>query len=393
MTEDVLDAVVIGGGPAGAMAAARLARSGYAVVVLERHVNPRPKVCGEFLSPECVVYLDLIGAGEAFRRLPAVPIEAVALHGGRRVVTMALDPPGWGLSRSVFDDWLLRWAALGGARVLRGYEATAVRREADGFSVRVRRLQDFTEVEFRARHVVGAFGVKSGSRVPFAGLNPPGRRGRALIAFSTHLRIPSIERRVELYFMDHAYVGLASVEDGWVNLAGVVEPAFFRRLGGKFPNLLEYLAGRDRTFRKRLDDASDGTPFRATVHPGFGFGRRTWGDMALIGDRTGAIPPFTGAGIARALQSAFLWAEVMTEGPPDRHPAAVCVEYERRWRQACAAPLRTALAADWLRRRPGGLSILLGLMERYPSVLPWVYRRTRARGSGSREDWACAGSP
>ncbi|MCS7312502.1 MAG: NAD(P)/FAD-dependent oxidoreductase [Acidobacteria bacterium] len=396
--EGSLDVVVIGGGPAGAAAAARLAQAGLSVTVLERHVDPRPKVCGEFLSPECSIYLGRIGAGEAFRCLPAVPIETVGLYWGRRAVTADLNPPAWGLSRFVFDDWLLQWASLCGAQVLQGYEATAVFRVDDGFCVRARHVRDLTEVEFRTRFVAGAFGVKSGAAVPLAGLAPPHRQKGGFIAFSAHLRCPAVDRRVELYFLERGYIGLASVEAGRVNLAGIVEPTFFRRLGARFPTLLEYLTERNPAFRERLHGASDWTAFRATVHPGFGPRRRVWNGVALIGDQAGCIHPFSGDGIGMALQSALLWAEHVLEALADRlRPEVILERYDRQWRQTLAARLRMTHWLDWLRRRSRGLSITLDIMERYPSLLMWIYRRTRGLVSPSRGEGSggpgCAGSP
>ena len=44
------DAIVIGGGPAGATAALLLSRAGWSVTVIEKDVYPRGKVCGEFIS-------------------------------------------------------------------------------------------------------------------------------------------------------------------------------------------------------------------------------------------------------------------------------------------------------------------------------------------------------
>ncbi len=44
------DALVIGGGPAGAVSALLLARAGWNVAVVEKERFPRGKVCGEFIS-------------------------------------------------------------------------------------------------------------------------------------------------------------------------------------------------------------------------------------------------------------------------------------------------------------------------------------------------------
>ena len=75
--------VVIGGGPAGAMAALRLAAVGRNVVLIEREIGPHDKVCGEFLSAEAAAYLHQ--AGIAPRQLGAAPIRIVSLSAGEQV--------------------------------------------------------------------------------------------------------------------------------------------------------------------------------------------------------------------------------------------------------------------------------------------------------------------
>ena len=61
------DAVIIGGGPAGATAALMQARAGWSVAVVEMKTFPRRKVCGEFISATSQPVLRELGVDEAFR--------------------------------------------------------------------------------------------------------------------------------------------------------------------------------------------------------------------------------------------------------------------------------------------------------------------------------------
>ena len=70
MTHDARhDALIIGGGPAGATVALLLAKGGWSVAVMEKAAFPRRKVCGEFISATTMPALHKIGVGEAFSNL------------------------------------------------------------------------------------------------------------------------------------------------------------------------------------------------------------------------------------------------------------------------------------------------------------------------------------
>ena len=73
------DVIVVGGGPAGSIAACDLARRGLNVVVFERKRFPRPKVCGAFVSPEAWSDLEAVGLDSLVRQAGAVEIRAGAL--------------------------------------------------------------------------------------------------------------------------------------------------------------------------------------------------------------------------------------------------------------------------------------------------------------------------
>src|SRR5207302_5616319 len=59
--EAMSDVIVVGAGPAGAASAILLAERGFDVLVLDRAAFPRPKLCGEYLSPEAARVLDRLG--------------------------------------------------------------------------------------------------------------------------------------------------------------------------------------------------------------------------------------------------------------------------------------------------------------------------------------------
>ena len=128
-----LDALILGGGPAGATAAAVLASQGRNVLVVEREQFPRYKV-GESLLPYCYFPLERIGMIEKLRASSFVKkysVQFAAMDG--RISTpfyffQHFDHAAsqtWQVVRSEFDQMMLDNAVEKGARVLMG--ATAKR--------------------------------------------------------------------------------------------------------------------------------------------------------------------------------------------------------------------------------------------------------------------------
>src|SRR2546430_11783069 len=118
MAERSFDAVVVGAGPAGSIAALVLARGGARVALADKASFPRDKACGDLVGPRGVQVLaelgvrvpdagqgsDLLAVGPSGRasKLPAYPGRSYADHG---VV----------VPRLVFDDALREAAVAAGA--------------------------------------------------------------------------------------------------------------------------------------------------------------------------------------------------------------------------------------------------------------------------------------
>src|SRR5205807_1765500 len=73
------DVVIIGAGPAGAMAARQLARFGKSVLLIDKMHFPRWKVCGCCLSPGALATLRATGLGRLVACCGAVPLYNVEL--------------------------------------------------------------------------------------------------------------------------------------------------------------------------------------------------------------------------------------------------------------------------------------------------------------------------
>src|ERR1051325_2182411 len=123
------DVIIAGGGPAGSSAAIHLARRGIRVLLVEQKKFPRPKLCGEFISPECQKHFESLGVADAMSASqPAALTETVFYSAGGHHINV---PSTWfggsaalGLSRAVMDNILLRKAQDCGVTVLEGATIT-----------------------------------------------------------------------------------------------------------------------------------------------------------------------------------------------------------------------------------------------------------------------------
>lgn len=179
------DAIVIGGGPAGATAAALLAEKGRCVLVLEKEKFPRYHI-GESLMPFCYFTLARLGVLEAVKKAGFPQKYSVQFVREDGTVSQPFyffqhlhheAATTWQVERSEFDLMLLNNARAKGADVREEMAATRLLKESGAVVGVVAKSRDGRAHEFRAPLTIDASGrdsfcaVREGWRVRDPQLN------------------------------------------------------------------------------------------------------------------------------------------------------------------------------------------------------------------------------
>jgi flavin-dependent dehydrogenase len=298
IAETTWDAIVIGAGPAGALAARQLAAGGARALLVERRVFPRSKVCGCCLNGQALAVLRSAGLGSLVAELGGVELDEFQLRYRGRVARLAL-PMGAVISRARLDAALVAAAIDSGAQYVQ--ETRGLVDGVRGGTRVVRLVQSRGAIEVDARVVLVATGLGSLSLAADAKAETRIAAGSRIGAGCVVPDAPEFydPRTVFMAVAREGYVGMVRLEGGSLNVAAALEPGFVRRSGGPGDAAAAVLA--DAGFPPIVPLGR--LPWQGTV----GLTRRTRPIAAsrlfLLGDATGYVEPFTGEGIAWALAS------------------------------------------------------------------------------------------
>ena len=178
------DAVVVGGGPAGATCARTLSRAGWGVGVIDAAAFPRDKVCAGWLTPGVFPLLDL--SPDEYRAagltLEAVTGFRTSVSGGPAITTDYGEVVSYAVRRCEFDDYLLRRS---GARVIEKTPARTFERVGDDWVVNGA-VSAPAATSARSRGICAAACRTS---------NPSSRKKRSSASATPRQGGPSIDRR------------------------------------------------------------------------------------------------------------------------------------------------------------------------------------------------------
>jgi menaquinone-9 beta-reductase len=324
------DVIVVGAGPGGSSAAFHLARHGLSVLLLEKSEFPREKVCGDGLTPRAV--RQLVGMGiDTSAEAGWVRNRGLRVIGGG--VRLELDWPelasfpNYGLVRTRLDfDQLLAGAARdAGATLLTGHNVTGPVLDPSGRVVGVTALVgDGKEpAEFRAPLVLAADGVSARLALTL-GLakrtdRPIGVAVRRYYHSAARHQDDYLESWLELRGegtdkLLPGYGWIFGMGDGRVNVGlGVLNSSSAFGKTNYRTMLTDWLATTPADWNLRDESGADGPILGAALPMGFNRVPHYTRGVLLVGDSGGMVNPFNGEGIAYAMESGELAAEVAVQ--------------------------------------------------------------------------------
>lgn len=334
MTDTRWDLVVVGAGPAGAVAAlaAMVADPDAKVLLMDRAAFPRDKCCGDGIAPHVLDVLGPLGAADVVAAW--TPLHRLELSRSRRTVRGHLARPVWVIPRRVFDALLVARAVIAGARLVH-HRVREVRVDAEGVLV---------DRRYRARTLVAADGVRSTVRHSL-GRPPPRRRAIAVRGYA-----PTAADRAGAQVIRYAD-GHAQPSYAW---------AFDRGDGLSNVGYGELVADQQHTSRRHLVErleallpgaTADAGQWRGHHLPlsGWGWGKSEQPDGPVLyaGDAAGLVNPMTGEGIYYAVATGALAGRTaITAVRRDRPPLA-----GHQHRRAVRHLLEEHLHHTWLASR------------------------------------------
>ena len=329
-----VDVVVVGGGPAGAIAALVLVRAGARVTIFDRARFPRHKLCGDSVNPGAMSLLGRLGVGAAAGEHPIRGM-IVTGEGGVRIDGRYPGVAGRAVLRRDLDHALLNAAAAAGARVEEGVLVRGV--VTSGTCVEGVEISGGAgaSVHVSSRIVIAADGRQSQlARSLGMGAVPAQPRRWAVGGYFTDVH--HLTDCGEMHIRRDRYIGVAPLANGLANLCVVTADRSAIRDGA---GLLRATIAREPELSDRFATARlVGPPVilgplalecRAAGMPG----------LLLAGDAAGFIDPMTGDGLRFAIRGAELAARealgALEHGIADAHRRLLRArrrEFRAKWR-------------------------------------------------------------
>ncbi len=414
--------VIVGAGPAGTSLAIRLAKQNFEVTLIEREKFPRHKLCGEFISPECL---------EHFRELGV--LDEMLIRGGDRITETVFYsesgksvavPSKWfngnlqgalGLSRAEMDLRLMEKAKSVGVEVLEQCSVNELLFENEKVcGVKFRNSQGETkeifsdltvdatgrakvlsklaekkisnfkfEISDKKKIETYNYKYRSKNQRPKTKDQKPKTKNKRpdLVGFKAHLKNVHLPKhRCEIYFFRGGYGGLNYVEDNIANHCFLIKANVVKEFKGDADKILNEVIFKNVRAKETLKNSEKLFDWLAVSVDGFGMKElNPSNNLFTVGDASVFIDPFTGSGMLMAFECAEILANVIVDNQdskmeiPSEYKLLHKAKFQKRLR-ICSVMRRLSYTPNF-----AGLAIsVLSLSKKSREILARSTRQTEA---------------
>ncbi len=339
------DVIVVGGGPAGSIAAKLCAEKGLKVICIDRETFPRVKPCGgavprPILNELPYLYNYIETRIDGLKMFGKDPNEILQYSSGKQQGAFVI--------RSVFDNCLLQDASKAGVKLVEGERVIEVNVSEDEVRIKTEKNHSFS-----GKIVIGADGTNS-VVAKKTGLNLKWEKNKLSLVYVIESEVK--EDVMEKYFPDghfgYMHMGFNGMEGyGWIfpkkthiNIGFGAMIYDTKKIKDQFQNYINFCE------RTHLIPKLELTDIRAALLPMGGPLKRTSKKrVMLLGDAAGFVNPINGEGIHYAMKSGIIAAEIALKSIKSQdYGEKIFLEYHKKCMKAFGKDLRTYL---FLRRR------------------------------------------
>ena len=402
------DVIVVGGGPGGSSAAGYLAKGGKKVLLIEKRLWPRDKVCGDAVGGKSLSHVKNLGVKAKLEKSPHFRVTGIKFSSPKgHTVRVALPEEdvekmeaGYSLPRIQFDHLLFdecqKMVRESGGSIIQDGNVKSVifddgdggddpgkgsgdKRHAAGINVKIggRNGKNLT---FHSREIIGA----AGYRCPVAKALVEGSYGEEMVDRDHYCdgyreywkNVKGCTENIgdiEIHFVDSVvpgYFWLFPVSEGVVNVGIGMVMSLLDKQNKKLKTMQKDVIENHPLFKERFSEAEMIPGSAKGWHLPFGSPRKktklqprrnVMNGIRLVGDAASLIDPFSGEGVGNALVSGEMAARHIIEKLPYE-------QYQEELWTVLGPELKNSFNMQKLSRRKWLLNWFVGKASKKPAL-------------------------